>query len=62
MSTVVLPGWLAGPPLLPTGELLRIPRLSGPDITVLRAGSGYAALGTAPGRCHHCHTGMCPVG
>src|SRR5438477_4650731 len=23
---------------------------------------GYAALGTAPGRCHHCHTGMCPVG
>ncbi|MGD0243374.1 MAG: FMN-binding glutamate synthase family protein [Streptosporangiaceae bacterium] len=23
---------------------------------------GYAALGTVPGRCHHCHTGMCPVG
>ena len=22
----------------------------------------YARLGTAPGRCHHCHTGMCPVG
>ncbi len=22
----------------------------------------YAALGTAPGKCHHCHTGMCPVG
>ena len=22
----------------------------------------YAALGTAPGRCHHCHTGLCPVG
>ena len=22
----------------------------------------YAALGTAPGRCHHCHTGRCPVG
>ena len=22
----------------------------------------YEALGTAPGRCHHCHTGMCPVG
>jgi glutamate synthase domain-containing protein 2 len=22
----------------------------------------YAALGTAPGFCHHCHTGMCPVG
>ena len=23
---------------------------------------GYAALGTSPGRCHHCHTGLCPVG
>jgi methylamine---glutamate N-methyltransferase subunit C len=22
----------------------------------------YAALGTAPGKCHHCHTGRCPVG
>ena len=22
----------------------------------------YAALGTAPGYCHHCHTGKCPVG
>lgn len=22
----------------------------------------YAALGAAPGRCHHCHTGRCPVG
>ena len=22
----------------------------------------YAALGTAPGACHHCHTGRCPVG
>jgi glutamate synthase domain-containing protein 2 len=22
----------------------------------------YAALGTAPGRCSHCHTGRCPVG
>jgi glutamate synthase domain-containing protein 2 len=22
----------------------------------------YAALGTEPGRCHHCHTGRCPVG
>ncbi len=22
----------------------------------------YEALGTAPGRCHHCHTGLCPVG
>jgi len=23
---------------------------------------GYDALGTAPGFCHHCHTGKCPVG
>jgi methylamine---glutamate N-methyltransferase subunit C len=22
----------------------------------------YVALGTAPGCCHHCHTGQCPVG
>ncbi|MEO8858640.1 MAG: FMN-binding glutamate synthase family protein [Burkholderiaceae bacterium] len=22
----------------------------------------YARLGTAPGSCHHCHTGKCPVG
>jgi glutamate synthase domain-containing protein 2 len=22
----------------------------------------YAKLGTAPGQCHHCHTGRCPVG
>jgi glutamate synthase domain-containing protein 2 len=22
----------------------------------------YAALGTQPGMCHHCHTGRCPVG
>jgi glutamate synthase domain-containing protein 2 len=22
----------------------------------------YAHLGTAPGFCHHCHTGLCPVG
>src|SRR4029077_6248047 len=22
----------------------------------------YHALGTAPGACHHCHTGRCPVG
>jgi methylamine---glutamate N-methyltransferase subunit C len=26
------------------------------------ATAGYAALGTVSGRCHHCHTGMCPVG
>ena len=22
----------------------------------------YAKLGTSPGACHHCHTGLCPVG
>ena len=22
----------------------------------------YETLGTAPGFCHHCHTGQCPVG
>ncbi len=22
----------------------------------------YEAMGTAPGKCHHCHTGLCPVG
>ncbi len=22
----------------------------------------YATLGTSPGACHHCHTGLCPVG
>jgi len=27
-----------------------------------RYGDDYAALGTAPGKCHHCHTGLCPVG
>jgi glutamate synthase domain-containing protein 2 len=26
------------------------------------ARAGYDALGTAPGFCHHCHTGKCPVG
>jgi methylamine---glutamate N-methyltransferase subunit C len=26
------------------------------------ATADYAAIGTAPGYCHHCHTGMCPVG
>ena len=24
--------------------------------------SDYERLGTRPGACHHCHTGMCPVG
>lgn len=26
------------------------------------ASSDYQRLGTAPGYCHHCHTGQCPVG
>ncbi|MEX2285461.1 MAG: FMN-binding glutamate synthase family protein [Planctomycetaceae bacterium] len=26
------------------------------------ANDDYAKLGTAPGYCHHCHTGQCPVG
>ena len=26
------------------------------------AADDYASLGTAPGFCHHCHTGKCPVG
>ena len=26
------------------------------------ATADYAALGAAPGYCHHCHTGQCPVG
>jgi len=26
------------------------------------AAADYAALGAAPGFCHHCHTGRCPVG
>jgi methylamine---glutamate N-methyltransferase subunit C len=28
----------------------------------LSALEDYANLGTAPGFCHHCHTGRCPVG
>jgi methylamine---glutamate N-methyltransferase subunit C len=28
----------------------------------ISAEAEYAALGTAPGFCHHCHTGKCPVG
>jgi glutamate synthase domain-containing protein 2 len=26
------------------------------------ATADYTRLGTAPGFCHHCHTGRCPVG
>jgi glutamate synthase domain-containing protein 2 len=32
--------------------------LDGPE----DARADYASLGTAPGYCHHCHTGLCPVG
>jgi len=28
----------------------------------ISAEADYAALGTQPGFCHHCHTGKCPVG
>jgi glutamate synthase domain-containing protein 2 len=28
----------------------------------ISAEAEYAALATAPGYCHHCHTGKCPVG
>lgn len=28
----------------------------------ISAVADYAALGTSPGFCHHCHTGKCPVG
>lgn len=34
-------------------------RADGEEIDVT---SDYAKLGTAPGYCHHCHTGQCPVG
>ncbi len=27
-----------------------------------RYGEDYAKLSTSPGACHHCHTGLCPVG
>jgi len=32
------------------------------DGAVHSAKADYAALGTAAGYCHHCHTGLCPVG
>ena len=33
-----------------------------PDGRHVSATEDYASLGTAPGYCHHCHTGRCPVG
>jgi glutamate synthase domain-containing protein 2 len=32
------------------------------DGSSVDATDDYAKLGTAPGFCHHCHTGACPVG
>jgi glutamate synthase domain-containing protein 2 len=32
------------------------------DGKAISAEADYAALGTQPGFCHHCHTGKCPVG
>ncbi len=32
------------------------------DGQLVDATADYAAIGTAPGYCHHCHTGLCPVG
>ena len=34
-------------------------RMDGRDVSAV---ADYHALGTAPGFCHHCHTGRCPVG
>ena len=34
-------------------------RMGDRDVSAL---ADYHALGTAPGACHHCHTGRCPVG
>ena len=34
----------------------------GPEGSDHDARADYRALGTAPGFCHHCHTGRCPVG
>ena len=34
-------------------------RMKGADRSAI---ADYHALGTAPGFCHHCHTGRCPVG
>ncbi|MEO7241852.1 MAG: FMN-binding glutamate synthase family protein [Variovorax sp.] len=36
--------------------------VSGTGGEAVDAQADYAALGTAPGYCHHCHTGRCPVG
>jgi glutamate synthase domain-containing protein 2 len=33
-----------------------------PDGSPVDVTAGYAAMGTAPGYCAGCHTGLCPVG
>ena len=38
------------------------PSYTDADGSPVAVGADYAALGTAPGRCAHCHTGRCPVG
>jgi glutamate synthase domain-containing protein 2 len=37
-------------------------RPSYPDGGEIDVTADYVALGTAPGQCSHCHTGLCPVG
>ncbi|MDQ1294502.1 MAG: methylamine---glutamate N-methyltransferase subunit [Actinomycetota bacterium] len=38
------------------------PTATGPDGEVLDVADDYRRMGTRPGDCHHCHTGLCPVG
>jgi methylamine---glutamate N-methyltransferase subunit C len=38
------------------------PHYQNPDQTRIDVAADYESLGTAPGFCHHCHTGRCPVG
>jgi glutamate synthase domain-containing protein 2 len=50
---------LGVPALIALGCNRRTYRQGGADHD---ASAGYQAIGTEPGFCHHCHTGMCPVG
>ena len=54
-AVVDRPGRADGPGLQPA-------RLSRRPTAPSMPRADYAALGTAPGYCHHCHTGRCPVG
>jgi glutamate synthase domain-containing protein 2 len=38
------------------------PSAAASDAQRIDVTADYASLGTAPGFCHHCHTGLCPVG